>query len=126
MTRQAVLAYNPTSTLVLDRDSPVPLYFQLAQHFENEIHSGNLDSGDRIENEVKIAEDLGLSRPTVRAAFSYLVDKGLVLRRRGQGTVRTGTPTGARAPRSARATWASSRRPGCRRLNLTWQLDTCT
>jgi len=89
MTRQAVLAYNPTSTLVLDRDSPVPLYFQLAQHFENEIHSGNLDSGDRIENEVKIAEDLGLSRPTVRAAFSYLVDKGLVLRRRGQGTVVT-------------------------------------
>ena len=38
---------------------------------------------------MKIAEDLGLSRPTVRAAFSYLVDKGLVLRRRGQGTVVT-------------------------------------
>jgi len=38
---------------------------------------------------VKIAEDLGLSRPTVRAAFSYLVDRGLVSRRRGQGTVVT-------------------------------------
>jgi DNA-binding GntR family transcriptional regulator len=38
---------------------------------------------------VKIAEDLGLSRPTVRAAFGYLVDKGLVLRRRGQGTIVT-------------------------------------
>jgi len=89
MARQAVLAYNPLRTMVLNRSSPVPLYFQLAQHIENEIRSGNLVSGDRLENEVKIAEELGLSRPTVRAAFSYLVDKGLVLRRRGQGTVVT-------------------------------------
>ena len=89
MARQAVLAYNPLRPMVLNRSSPVPLYFQLAQHIENEIRSGNLTSGDRLENEVKIAEELGLSRPTVRAAFSYLVDKGLVLRRRGQGTVVT-------------------------------------
>jgi DNA-binding GntR family transcriptional regulator len=89
MARQAVLSYNPLRTMVLNRSSPVPLYFQLAQHIENEIRSGNLVSGDRLENEVKIAEELGLSRPTVRAAFSYLVDKGLVLRRRGQGTVVT-------------------------------------
>ena len=89
MARQAVLSYNPLRTMVLSRSSPVPLYFQLAQHIENEIRSGNLVSGDRLENEVKIAEELGLSRPTVRAAFSYLVDKGLVLRRRGQGTVVT-------------------------------------
>jgi DNA-binding GntR family transcriptional regulator len=89
MARQAVLAYNPLRTMVLNRSSPVPLYFQLAQHIETEIRTGNLASGDRLENEVKIAEELGLSRPTVRAAFSYLVDKGLVLRRRGQGTVVT-------------------------------------
>jgi DNA-binding GntR family transcriptional regulator len=89
MPRQVVPDYNPLESIVLDRNSPVPLYFQLAQHYENEIHSGNLDSGDRLENEVKIAEELGLSRPTVRAAFRYLVDKGLVMRRRGQGTVVT-------------------------------------
>lgn len=89
MARQAVSAYNPSGAIVLDRESPVPLYFQLAQHLETEIQSGNLDSGDRLENEVKIAEDLGLSRPTVRAAFGYLVDKGLVSRRRGHGTIVT-------------------------------------
>jgi DNA-binding GntR family transcriptional regulator len=89
MTRQMVPSYNPLETIALNRDSPVPLYFQLAQHYENEIHLGNLNSGDRLENEVKIAEELGLSRPTVRAAFRYLVDKGLVLRRRGQGTIVT-------------------------------------
>src|ERR1035441_6593830 len=87
MPRSIVPAYNPARTIVLDRESPVPLYFQLAQHLETEICSGNLNSGDRLENEVKIAEDLGLSRPTVRAAFRYLVDKGLVLRRQGHGTI---------------------------------------
>ena len=83
-------AYNPAGTITLDRNSPVPLYFQLAQYLEAQIRSaGALDVGDRLENEVKMAEELGLSRPTVRAAFSYLVDKGLVLRRRAHGTIVT-------------------------------------
>ena len=89
MAQQSDQAYNPADTVTLDRASPVPLYFQLARYVEAEIRSGALDSGDRLENEVKIASDLGLSRPTVRAAFRYLVDKGLVARRRGQGTVVT-------------------------------------
>lgn len=89
MARATVRVYNPLETIVLDRDSPVPLYFQLAKHLEAEIRSGKLGSGDRLENEVKIADDLGLSRPTVRGAFRYLVDKGLVSRRRGQGTIVT-------------------------------------
>jgi DNA-binding GntR family transcriptional regulator len=89
MPQPAGPAYNPAGTVSLDRDSPVPLYFQLAQYIEAQIRSGALDAGDRLENEVKIAEDLGLSRPTVRAAFGYLVEKGLVLRRRAQGTIVT-------------------------------------
>ena len=89
MPRPAGPSYSPAGTITLDRASPVPLYFQLALFVEGEIRSGSLHPGDRLENEVKIAEDLGLSRPTVRAAFSYLVDRGLVSRRRGQGTVVT-------------------------------------
>ncbi|HEV2427240.1 MAG TPA: GntR family transcriptional regulator [Acidimicrobiales bacterium] len=89
MPRPAGPVYTPAGAVTLDRSSPVPLYFQLAQHIEGEIRSGALNSGDRLDNEVKIAEDLKLSRPTVRAAFSYLVDRGLVLRRRGQGTIVT-------------------------------------
>jgi DNA-binding GntR family transcriptional regulator len=71
----------------IDRTSPVPLYFQLAQHFESAIRSGALKVGARLENEVQLAEMLGLSRPTVRAAFLYLANKGLVVRKRGAGTV---------------------------------------
>jgi DNA-binding GntR family transcriptional regulator len=73
--------------ITIDRTSPVPLYFQLAQHFESAIKSGTLKTGARLENEVQLAEALGLSRPTVRAAFGYLANKGLVVRKRGAGTV---------------------------------------
>lgn len=89
MSRGTEPVYNPLDSIVLDRESPVPLYFQLAQHLESDIRSGVLKSGDRLENEVKLAEDLGLSRPTVRAAFRYLVERELVLRRQGHGTVVT-------------------------------------
>src|ERR1700685_2195157 len=71
----------------IDRTSPVPLYFQLAQHFESAIRSGALKVGARLENEVQLAELLGLSRPTVRAAFLYLANKGMVVRKRGAGTL---------------------------------------
>ncbi len=71
----------------IDRSSPVPLYFQLAQHLETAIRSGALPVGTRLDNEVQLAQELGLSRPTVRAAFRYLAERGMVTRRRGYGTV---------------------------------------
>src|ERR1700712_470715 len=72
--------------LVVDRTSPVPLYFQVAQHLESAIQSGELPTGTLLQNEVDLAESLGLSRPTMRRAMQHLVDKGLVVRRRGIGT----------------------------------------
>jgi DNA-binding GntR family transcriptional regulator len=73
--------------IAIDRASPVPLYFQVAQHFEAAIKSGTLQAGERLENEVELANRLGLSRPTVRSAFLYLANKGMVVRKRGAGTV---------------------------------------
>lgn len=70
----------------LDRSGPVPLYFQIAQRIEKAILGGDLPAGSRLENEVSLGERLGLSRPTVRRAIQDLVDKGLLVRRRGIGT----------------------------------------
>ena len=70
----------------VDRNSPVPLYFQVAQHLEHLIESGELAPGTRLENEIDLADRLGLSRPTMRRAIEYLVDKGLLVRKRGVGT----------------------------------------
>ncbi|GAB3128464.1 GntR family transcriptional regulator [Tsukamurella serpentis] len=70
----------------LDRTSPVPLYYQLAQALERSILNGELVPGDRIENEIDLAKRLTLSRPTARQAIQALVDKGLLVRKRGVGT----------------------------------------
>jgi DNA-binding GntR family transcriptional regulator len=70
----------------LDRSSPVPLYFQVAQQIERAISEGDLAPGDRLDNEISLAEQFGLSRPTMRRAIQELVDKGLLVRKRGVGT----------------------------------------
>jgi DNA-binding GntR family transcriptional regulator len=70
----------------VDRSSPVPLYFQVAQHLEQMIESGELPMGTRLENEIDLADRLGLSRQTMRRAIEYLVGRGLLLRKRGIGT----------------------------------------
>jgi DNA-binding GntR family transcriptional regulator len=70
----------------VDRNSPVPLYFQVAQQLERMIESGELAAGERLENEIDLADRLSLSRPTMRRAIGYLVDRGLLVRKRGVGT----------------------------------------
>lgn len=70
----------------LDRSSPVPLYFQISQQIEAAISSGELGPGARLDNEISLAEQFGLSRPTMRRAIQELVDKGLLVRKRGVGT----------------------------------------
>ncbi|MGC0412970.1 DNA-binding GntR family transcriptional regulator [Streptomyces ambofaciens] len=79
---------DPTVSLDLsvDRSSPVPLYFQLSQQLEAAIEHGALTPGSLLGNEIELAARLGLSRPTVRQAIQSLVDKGLLVRRRGVGT----------------------------------------
>lgn len=72
--------------ITLDRSSPVPLYYQLSQQLESAVESGQLKPGDQIDPEVDLAQQLGLSRPTVRQGIQELVKKGILVRRRGKGT----------------------------------------
>ena len=71
--------------ITLERNSPVPLYYQLAQAIEHAINTGALAPGDRLENELSLTSRLGLSRPTARQAIQELVKKGLLVRKRGVG-----------------------------------------
>ncbi|MFJ9179170.1 GntR family transcriptional regulator [Streptomyces sp. NPDC102360] len=72
--------------ITIDRNSPVPLYFQFAQQLQQLIESGVLPPGTRLSNEIALADQFGLSRPTMRQAMQHLVDKGLLARKRGVGT----------------------------------------
>ncbi len=81
-----------TLPIELERSSPIPLYFQVAQAFEKAIVDGHLKPGDRFENELALAKRLSLSRPTTRRAIQELVDKGMLVRKRGVGTQVVQTP----------------------------------
>lgn len=70
----------------LDRTSPVPLYHQISSVLQAAIVSGELPPHARIENEVAMADRLQVSRPTARRALQELVDKGMLVRKRGVGT----------------------------------------
>lgn len=72
--------------IALDRKSPVPLYYQFARQLEQAIEHGLLLPGDLLGNEADLAERIGLSRPTVRQGIKTLVEKGMLVRRRGVGT----------------------------------------
>ena len=85
-TREMQPVNRATLAIHVDRSSPVPLYFQVAQHLEELIKSGELAAGSRLDNEIDLADQLGLSRPTMRRAIEYLVDRGMLVRKRGVGT----------------------------------------
>lgn len=81
----------PTTELIpvdieIDRSSPTPLYLQVANGIERALQSGDLAPGARLENEVELAQRLAISRPTVRQGIQELVDKGMLVRKRGVGT----------------------------------------
>ena len=77
---------SPELNIPIDRSSPVPLYHQVVQGIEAAIHSGVLEFGSRLDNEIDLAGKLNLSRPTMRKAMDELVRAGLLVRKRGVGT----------------------------------------
>lgn len=76
----------PAEQLLQPTTEGSPLWIRLSRGLEGAIGSGALTPGARLENEVSMSERLSLSRPTVRRAIQELVDKGLLVRRRGVGT----------------------------------------
>ena len=79
------MTFSPAS-ITVDRYSPVPMYYQVAQQLEHAIETGELAPGTRLDGELALADQLGVSRPTLRRAIEYLVDRGYLVRRRAVGT----------------------------------------
>jgi DNA-binding GntR family transcriptional regulator len=76
----------PLPRIEIDRSSPVPMYFQISRQLEDAVDRGDLVPGERLPNEVELAESLTVSRPTMRQALEHLVEKGMLTRKRGVGT----------------------------------------
>jgi len=71
---------------IIDKNSVIPLYFQVKEYLKSQISSGVYKVDELIPSERELSEDFELNRLTVRQAINELVNEGLLYRQRGVGT----------------------------------------
>jgi len=64
----------------------MPLYLQIAEWIRNDIKCGVIQPGEKLASEHDMMKKYGVSRMTVRNAFSELVNEGLVETHHGKGS----------------------------------------
>ncbi|MFC2139713.1 GntR family transcriptional regulator [Bacteroidota bacterium] len=72
--------------MIIDRNSPVPQYFQLQRWLVEQIEQGVFKPGDKIPTEAEFVQMAGLARATIRQAIQNLVNMGYLNRKRKLGT----------------------------------------
>ncbi|QTE28198.1 MocR-like transcription factor YczR [Pengzhenrongella sicca] len=82
-----------------------PAYLALAAGIRRAVLDGTLPLRTRLPSERELADALGLSRTTTSSAYQHLRDGGLLVSRRGSGTVTT-------LPSQERAAAAAGGAPG--------------
>jgi len=76
----------------IERKGPILIYQQIVDWMRQQISSGNWPEHYRLPSEIDLANDLEVSRGTVRKAISQLIDEGLLVSIHGKGTfVASGT-----------------------------------
>ncbi|MDO5009589.1 MAG: GntR family transcriptional regulator [Intestinibacter bartlettii] len=71
---------------MIDKNSPLPLYFQLQNSLLEKIKDGTYPKNKALPTEYELTEQYGVSRITVRQAIDNLVKEGYIEKRRGVGT----------------------------------------
>lgn len=75
------------SEYAITRDSPLPLYYQIANVMRARIDAHEWGVNDRLPSEAALASSFGVSTATMRQALSMLEDQGRLIRRQGVGTL---------------------------------------
>lgn len=71
---------------MIDKNSPIPVYYQLKNDLISKIAEGVWKAGDCIASERELCEIYGVSRMTIRQAIGELVQEGILIRLKGKGT----------------------------------------
>jgi DNA-binding GntR family transcriptional regulator len=70
----------------LDRIGPVPIYVQIEAWIREQIAVGTWPARFKLKAEVDLAQELDVSRGTVRKAITELIAEGLLTQTHGRGT----------------------------------------
>ena len=82
----AISTVSESTSALLDREAPLPLYAQLKDALLAEIREGGLQPGDRFPTEAAIRERYRVSRATVRQALAELEVVGVIRKVQGLGS----------------------------------------
>lgn len=103
-----------TLRIHIDRDSKKPAYRQLYQQIREQIRTGEIPSGAKLPKIRELAQDLGIARNTVEAAYKQLGVEGYAKSTRGIGYVvenldfsilETASTQGDGAPKARKRMW---------------------
>ncbi len=70
----------------IDKNSALPLYFQVESLIKEKIKNGEWKNGSKIPSENALTEQFNVSRNTVRKAIADLIDEGILYVEHGKGT----------------------------------------
>ncbi|MCM3456648.1 GntR family transcriptional regulator [Heyndrickxia oleronia] len=71
---------------MINKESPIPIYYQIQEHIRKNIKQQKWKKGEAIPSERILTEQFEVSRMTIRQAVQGLVDEGILTRKRGSGT----------------------------------------
>ena len=71
---------------MIDHSADRAVFRQLADLLRDQIKTGDLGPGEPLPSELRLAQEYGISRPTVRQAIGQLRSEGLVTVDRPRGT----------------------------------------
>jgi GntR family transcriptional regulator of arabinose operon len=71
---------------MINKNNPIPLYYQIKNDIFNDIESGKYAAGERLPAERLLAEKYGVTRMTIRQAIKFLVEQDYLHVRQGAGT----------------------------------------
>jgi len=72
--------------IALNHKSPIPLHIQAEELLRKMIADPQFQNGKLLPNEIDLANQLAISRTTLRQALNKLVYEGLLIRKKGVGT----------------------------------------
>ncbi|MEH7274986.1 GntR family transcriptional regulator [Neobacillus vireti] len=70
----------------LEEGSFIPFYHQIKKSLLYQIETGELKENQKLPSEMELANEFGVSRPTVRKALDELVYAGYLIKKKGKGT----------------------------------------
>ena len=70
----------------IDQHNPKPFYKQVGEEIVNQINSGELKVGDKLETQSELVKRYDVSLITIKRALSDLISEGVLYARAGKGT----------------------------------------